>query len=226
MKKLKPEFSVALFNPIHRTPCFSQLFCEFGEVDEVWFVVSPHNPLKNRSTYGRMSYVSGYAVAIGDYPHFHASDLNFIFPSFLHNTHTGLFERIYPDRISSHYRSDNWQRFGCWRESERIIAENQLLVYPRPGYPVNKDYPSQCAHRQPAYFWDKFYFIRYALAEGKDVRYFLHPKHLRRTSPAKTKINQFYTKNGKHHSLKFSVLFRVCSNSDQYYFERKIQTRT
>lgn len=56
------------------------------------------------------------------------------------------------------------------------MPENQLLVYPRPGYPVNKDLlPANVRIVNSPTFEISSTFIRNALAEGKDVRYFLHP---------------------------------------------------
>lgn len=117
-------------------------------------------------------------LAIGDYPYFHASDFEFHLPRPSYTIHTlDCLKKAYPDReFHLIIGSDNWQRFGCWRESERIIAENQLLVYPRPGYPVNKDLlPTNVRIVKSPTFEISSTFIRYALAEGKDVRYFLHP---------------------------------------------------
>lgn len=72
--------------------------------------------------------------------------------------------------------SDNWLTFYRWREPERIIAENQILIYPRPGYPVNKDeLPQTVRIVDSPTFEISSTFIRRALTEGKDVRYFLHP---------------------------------------------------
>lgn len=37
------------FNPIHVGHlALANYLCEFGEVDELWFVVSPHNPFKQQ----------------------------------------------------------------------------------------------------------------------------------------------------------------------------------
>lgn len=180
MKKLKTGIFSGSFNPIHIGHlALANYLCEFGEVDEVWFVVSPHNPLKKPADLWpdelRLRLVQ---LAIGDYPYFHASDFEFHLPRPSYTIHTlDCLKKAYPDReFHLIIGSDNWQRFGCWRESERIIAENQLLVYPRPGYPVNKDLlPTNVRIVKSPTFEISSTFIRYALAEGKDVRYFLHP---------------------------------------------------
>lgn len=180
MKKLKTGIFSGSFNPIHIGHlALANYLCEFGEVDEVWFVVSPHNPLKKPADLWpdelRLRLVQ---LAIGDYPHFHASDFEFHLPRPSYTIHTlDCLKEAYPDReFHLIIGSDNWQRFGCWRESERIIAENQLLVYPRPGYPVNKDLlPANVRIVNSPTFEISSTFIRNVLAEGKDVRYFLHP---------------------------------------------------
>lgn len=73
--------------------------------------------------------------------------------------------------------ADNWARFDRWYQSERIIKENQLLIYPRPGYPIEKDeLPETVRLVHSPVFEISSTFIRQALSEGKDVRYFVHPR--------------------------------------------------
>jgi probable nicotinate-nucleotide adenylyltransferase len=72
--------------------------------------------------------------------------------------------------------SDNWRLFHRWYKSERILAENHLLVYPRPGYPVEAaSLPQNVRTVSSPIFEISSTFIRRAMEEGKDVRYFLHP---------------------------------------------------
>ena len=72
--------------------------------------------------------------------------------------------------------SDNWVLFPCWYQSERILVENHILVYPRPGYPVSSDsLPENVKVVSSPTFEISSTFIRRAMEEGKDVRYFLHP---------------------------------------------------
>ena len=73
--------------------------------------------------------------------------------------------------------SDNWERFGYWYQSERIIKENQILIYPRPGFPVKEEELLETVRlvHSPV-FEISSTFIREALDAGKDVRYFVHPK--------------------------------------------------
>ena len=60
---------------------------------------------------------------------------------------------------------------------ERIIEENRILIYPRPGFPVNENgLPETVRLVHSPTFEISSTFIRQALDEKKDVRYFLHPK--------------------------------------------------
>ena len=67
--------------------------------------------------------------------------------------------------------SDNWTLFPRWYQSERILAENHILVYPRPGYPVSFDSLSENVKvASSPTFEISSTFIRRAMEEGKDVR--------------------------------------------------------
>ena len=78
------------FNPIHVGHlALANYLCEFGEVDELWFVVSPHNPFKQQDDLMdddlRLQLVQ---LAIKDYPKFKACDVEFTMtrPSYTYHT--------------------------------------------------------------------------------------------------------------------------------------------
>lgn len=168
------------FNPIHIGHlALANYLCEYDEVDEVWFLVSPRNPLKQGMELMddalRLRLVE---LATKEYPKFRASDFEFHLPrpSYTVNTLDKLKE-VYPD-YSFHLiiGSDNWQLFPRWYQSERIVQENRLIVYPRPGYPVDVSaLPPHVRLVDSPVFEISSTFIREALQSGRDVRYFLHP---------------------------------------------------
>ena len=185
------------FNPIHIGHlALANYLCEYEGLDEIWFMVSPQNPLKTKvelwSDELRLQLVE---LSISDYPRFRASDFEFHLPRPSYSVYTleklretypdrefyfiiGSDSETYPDReFYFIIGSDNWERFGRWYQSERIIKENQLLIYPRPGFPVKEEeLPETVRLVHSPVFEISSTFIREALSAGKDIRYFLHPR--------------------------------------------------
>ena len=181
MTKLKTGIFSGSFNPIHIGHlALANYLCEYEGLDEVWFMVSPQNPLKAQSELWsdelRLKLVQ---LAIEDYPHFQASDFEFHLPRPSYSVHTlEKLRTTYPERdFYFIIGADNWERFGRWYQSERIIKENQILIYPRPGFIVNEQQFPPTVHLVNTPLLEvSSTFIREALAAGKDIRYFLHPK--------------------------------------------------
>lgn len=168
------------FNPVHIGHlALANYLCEYEGLDEVWFLVSPRNPLKEKDELMDDAFrLKLVQLAISGYPKFKASDIEFSLPCPSYTIHTlDKLKACHPNReFYLIIGSDNWQLFPRWYQSERIIAENHLLVYPRPGYPISSDsLPANVRMVSSPVFEISSTFIRQALEEGKDVRYFLHP---------------------------------------------------
>ena len=92
--KIKTGIFGGSFNPIHIGHlALANYLCEYNGLDEIWFLVSPHNPLKQQTDLWddnlRLELVK---LAIADYPKFRASDFEFhLSSSFLYYTHIGCF---------------------------------------------------------------------------------------------------------------------------------------
>ena len=179
--KLKTGIFSGSFNPVHIGHlALANYLCEYEELDEVWFMVSPQNPLKAGTELWpddlRLRLVE---LATEEYPRFRSSDFEFHLPRPSYSVHTlEKLHETYPERdFYLIIGSDNWARFDRWYQSERIIKENRILIYPRPGFPVNENgLPETVRLVHSPTFEISSTFIRQALDEKKDVRYFLHPK--------------------------------------------------
>ena len=180
MKKHKTGIFSGSFNPIHIGHlALANYLCEYEGLDEIWFMVSPQNPLKTQSELWsdglRLKLVE---LSINGYPHFQASDFEFHLPRPSYSVHTlEKLRAAYPERdFYVIIGSDNWARFDRWYQSERILKENNILIYPRPNYPVKEDeLPETVRLVHSPVFEISSTFIRKALDTGKDIRYFLHP---------------------------------------------------
>ncbi len=125
------------FNPIHLGHVsLADNICNSGIVDEVWFMVSPLNPLKlNDSdqilpTDTRLFLTK---LALADYPHLKVSDVEskLPVPSYTINTLAKLHEE-YPDtQFKLIIGQDNWKNFDSWVEAKKIKGNHDIIVYGR-----------------------------------------------------------------------------------------------
>ncbi len=168
------------FNPIHIGHlAIANYIVEYSNLDKVWFVISPHNPHKNKASlladYHRYYMVN---LAIEDDARFYASNIEFHLPqpSYTINTLTYLKEK-YPEKTFSLIMgADNLKNFHKWKNSEYILNNYEILVYPRPNYDlITNPYPQVKIVNAPLMEISAS-FIRKAIKAGKDMRYFLHPK--------------------------------------------------
>lgn len=166
------------FNPIHVGHLIiANTILQQDGIDEVWFVVSPQNPLKERATlladHHRMQMVRR---AIEDNFKLRACDMEMHLPvpSYTVVTLAALGER-YPDReFCLIMGSDNLESLHRWRNYEYILEHYRIMVYPRPGSErcALRNHPSVTMVDVPMMDISSSY-IRNQIGEGKDVRYLL-----------------------------------------------------
>ena len=123
------------FNPIHLGhTALAAYICEQGLVDEVWLMVSPHNPLKENSTLiDEQERLAMARLAVAPYPTLRACGFEFTLPRPSYTYHTlQALRKAYPDHeFSLIIGEDNWQCFDRWYRGEDIARETPIIVYPR-----------------------------------------------------------------------------------------------
>lgn len=190
------------FNPIHIGHLvIANYMAEYTDLDQVWLIVSPHNPLKEKSTlladYHRLALVR---IAIEDNDNLRVSDIEFKLPkpSYTATTLAYLEEKHPKHEFSLIMGEDNLRTFHKWYNHDVILKKHQIFVYPRvltmqeeaevaqirslssnefavhPNVIICEDVPVMKVSSS---------FIRQAIKEKKDVRYLV-------TEPVKKYIDE------------------------------------
>ena len=169
------------FNPIHHGHVMlANYLVEFSDLDELWFVVTPQNPLKQKEDLldddERLKMVQ---LALDGDPRFVVSDIEMHLPtpSYTINTLTALSEQ-HPDcEFVFICGMDSLQNFKNWRAYQKILDNYELLVFPREGYDGGDliNYPSVNVLKTPIIEVSST-FIRNCVKEGRDVRHFMPEK--------------------------------------------------
>jgi len=166
------------FNPIHNGHLvIAQYMAEFTDLDQVWMVVSPHNPLKPAGSllqdHHRFEMVR---IAIGDYRKLKASKVEFTLPrpSYTINTLAYLHEQHPEHQFVLIMGSDNLATFKKWKNWEQILEHNEIYIYPRPDSDGGdlKNHPKVKIVDAPLMELSST-FIRKAIHDKKDIRFML-----------------------------------------------------
>ena len=124
------------FNPLHIGHLIvAQAALNKTDLDKVWFVISPQNPFKKKSSlaheFDRYDMVKS---AVENNPQFDLSDIAFHLstPSYTAITLTHLADKFKSYEFSLLIGEDNLTHFHKWKNCEEILKYHRLLVYPRP----------------------------------------------------------------------------------------------
>lgn len=169
------------FNPIHRGHVLlAKQVLKEGLADEVWLLVSPHNPLKDSgSLLDESSRFLLAEKALIDEPLIKASNFEFHLPrpSYTWATLRALAES-YPERaFSLLIGADNWQLFPRWAHPEEIISNHSIIIYPREGYHIETNALPPNVHllsNAPKFPYSST-DVRRAIAQGKEADGMLPP---------------------------------------------------
>jgi len=166
------------FNPIHTGHLLiASYMAEFTDLDQIWFVVSPHNPLKEKKSlladHHRLAMVNR---AIEDDPRFRSSSIEFSLPqpSFTIDTLTYLSEKYPQRKFVLIAGSDILPTLHKWKNYEELLRQYTIYLYPRPDTEASSfdSHPSIFRVNAPMVTISSS-FIRQAIKEGKSMRHFL-----------------------------------------------------
>lgn len=169
------------FNPVHNGHlAIASHIADHSDLEQIWFVISPHNPLKEKNSlladHHRLAMLK---AAIEDDSRFSVCDAELRLPQPSYTIHTLIWlEEKYPNRIFLPIvGSDNLESFKKWKNWELLLQRYNFLVYPRPGFNGGElaNHPSFQWIDAPLMQISSSY-IRKAIREKKDVRYLLPEK--------------------------------------------------
>ena len=180
------------FNPIHVGHLvISNFMADYTDLDQVWLVVTPQNPLKKKKSlledYHRLAIVR---VAIEDNDKLSVSDIEFNLekPSYTASTLAYLKEKYPNNQFNLIMGEDHLRTFHKRTNYEEILSNHELYVYPRVltiqeeeeveqiGYlPDNnlRNHPKIHYCEEAPVMKVSASFIRQAIKDKKDVRYLL-----------------------------------------------------
>jgi nicotinate-nucleotide adenylyltransferase len=174
------------FNPVHIGHlAIAGYMTEFAGLNQVWFVVSPQNPLKKKESlladHHRLYMAQ---LAIGDNDRLKASDIEFKLPvpSYTIETLTYLKEKYPKNEFCLVMGEDNLFTLHKWKNAAELVAAYPIYVYPRHGSEkpasalLNKILLGADIHPINAPMIEiSGTFIRNGIKNGKDMSYFLPP---------------------------------------------------
>jgi nicotinate-nucleotide adenylyltransferase len=131
------------FNPIHVGHLIiANHMAEHSDLDQIWMVVTPHNPLKKKNTllddYQRLHLVR---LATEDYPNIKPTDIEFKLPqpNYTVNTLAHLSEKFPQHEFSLIMGEDNLKSLHKWKNYEYILQHHDIYVYPRVSEEVENE---------------------------------------------------------------------------------------
>ena len=166
------------FNPVHTGHLLvASYIAQWTGIDEVWLMLSPLNPFKADSSMAPTDHrLAMLSLAVEPTPWLKVSTVQLTMPVPSYTIDAlDLLAREYPHcRFKCVIGSDSWERFGEWRQADRILSDYGVVIYPRPGYPIDPaDLPKGVEIAAAPTVDISSTFVRRGIAEGKNMSYFV-----------------------------------------------------
>jgi nicotinate-nucleotide adenylyltransferase len=163
------------FNPVHVGHLIIASYAKHTtDLDQVWLVPSPQNPLKHSSTllneYHRLHLVQ---VAIENDPHLRVTDIEFHLPkpSYTIDTLAYLEEKYPHHRFSIIMGADSFSNITHWKNYQQLLARHTLYIYPRPGFEIQETHGASYTIIDAPLLSISSTDIRQFIKKGMPIRY-------------------------------------------------------
>lgn len=166
------------FNPIHTGHALiANYITQFTDIDQVWLMVAPQNPLKvecrDVSDEARIRMADMVASRCADVIT-SAFEFTLPKPSYTIDTLDSLALKFPDHEFSIIIGSDNWAVFDKWKDFRRIIRDYGVIIYPRKGYSYDvPQFDGRVRLVNAPLIEISSTFIRQGLKENKNMNFFL-----------------------------------------------------
>lgn len=168
------------FNPVHIGHLIIANYVrQTIDLQQVWLVVSPHNPLKPSASllneYNRLHLVK---LAVEDDPYLKASDVEFHLPRPSYTVHTlAYLKEKYPQhQFSIIMGSDSFSNLSRWKNHEYIINHHKIYIFNRPEFEVKDTLGANIQFIDAPLLQISSTEVRNMIKKGLSVRYLLPDK--------------------------------------------------
>ncbi|MFM8592678.1 MAG: nicotinate (nicotinamide) nucleotide adenylyltransferase [Sphingomonadales bacterium] len=165
------------FNPIHNGHLIvANYILNETDLEKVWLVVSPQNPLKKENTllneYHRLHLAT---LATEQDSRIKPTDIEFALPkpSYTIDTLIYLKEKYPQHEFRIIMGADSFQNLSRWKNYQTLIGEYEILVYPRMGYGSENLLGAKVTFIDAPLLQLSSTYIRACIANGKSIRYML-----------------------------------------------------
>lgn len=163
------------FNPVHNGHLIiAKHILNSTDIRQVWFIVSPHNPLKKSSQllneYHRLHLVQ---IAIDDEYDLKVSNVEFGLPkpSYTIDTLTHLSEKYPGHSFSVIMGSDSFCNIEKWKNYKNLLSHYQLVIYKRPGFEITQTHDARLTMLDAPLLEISSTHIRELIKKRKSIRY-------------------------------------------------------
>ena len=163
------------FNPVHTGHLIvANHIVNHTDIDKIWFVVSPHNPLKDSHSllneYDRLHLVN---LAIEGNNKFRGSNVEFQLPkpSYTIDTLTYLTEKFPLERFTIIMGADSFQNIHRWKNFEQLVARYSFVVYSRTGFTIEDTHGAKIIIIETPLLQISATYIRQQIKEKKSIKY-------------------------------------------------------
>lgn len=173
------------FNPVHNGHvALADYIARNSDLDEVWLVVSPLNPLKRTiadTLAPNEQRLDMVRLALRSCERLFVSDIEFSLPlpNYTINTLRAL-DAKYPDTdFCLIIGADNLALFERWKDSDIIMADYDMMVYPRPGVDMDalvRKYPKVRVLENAPLHDISSTEIRRRISQGESLRGLVNPE--------------------------------------------------